>query len=599
MSVSVSQQFPEKRVTINKENNYNDFNYPSLNHKDIISIRNLDSNDFPIRKFKQLDTKRDFSLNNYTLDIPGAVPRRYGLYSRKPEYNNTNLDIEGSSPAKLYKKVNKPDFIYSNKDIEFSVPRGHHVFQNDRHLNPLNPEYKLPSFSEPTIEYNQKFIRDTLNISDIEGAQTKNYYKYKFHDNINVFNEKVDDEMIYNKIKNRKGKNYNYLDYRDVYAKKEFSNRHINPLDPVYTLNYLNGESYTYGEIDGNKPHAFSKYNTEKDGKGNKTDDIEYAQSDTKGNLRQFNIKYNRPLVYVAEKVVGAQPGTKRVGIRSARMTNPLVPNYQYPGVREEREKMKMQNKRYVSHNNIFDNRKIENIGDSNNSSFRDDGDSSFNINNSGVIEGKNNVNDIKRNNSYDNLNKYDNHNIEDNIINNNNDIQNNIEINNNNEIYNNNNIENNLDIQNKNDINNYNDIQKNNNNIENYNNFQNNNNMNYDLPKSSFELRNQDLNHLSRNRNFSENYTQTDNYSNNYNIDENYNQSGKNNINNYSPIQNNVIGDQPNVVNVKQYYNALKPEQKYYPYYYKPDLSIARTKREVQNNPYENQLSEFLKIKH
>ena len=599
MSVSVSQQFPEKRVTINKENNYNDFNYPSLNHKDIISIRNLDSNDFPIRKFKQLDTKRDFSLNNYTLDIPGAVPRRYGLYSRKPEYNNTNLDIEGSSPAKLYKKVNKPDFIYSNKDIEFSVPRGHHVFQNDRHLNPLNPEYKLPSFSEPTIEYNQKFIRDTLNISDIEGAQTKNYYKYKFHDNINVFNEKVDDEMIYNKIKNRKGKNYNYLDYRDVYAKKEFSNRHINPLDPVYTLNYLNGESYTYGEIDGNKPHAFSKYNTEKDGKGNKTDDIEYAQSDTKGNLRQFNIKYNRPLVYVAEKVVGAQPGTKRVGIRSARMTNPLVPNYQYPGVREEREKMKMQNKRYVSHNNIFDNRKIENIGDSNNSSFRDDGDSSFNINNSGVIDGKNNVNDIKRNNSYDNLNKYDNHNIEDNIINNNNDIQNNIEINNNNEIYNNNNIENNLDIQNKNDINNYNDIQKNNNNIENYNNFQNNNNMNYDLPKSSFELRNQDLNHLSRNRNFSENYTQTDNYSNNYNIDENYNQSGKNNINNYSPIQNNVIGDQPNVVNVKQYYNALKPEQKYYPYYYKPDLSIARTKREVQNNPYENQLSEFLKIKH
>ena len=595
MSVSVSQQFPEKRVTINKENNYNDFNYPSLNHKDIISIRNLDSNDFPIRKFKQLDTKRDFSLNNYNLDIPGAVPRRYGLYNRKSEFNNTNEDIEGSSPAKLYKKVNKPDFIYSNKDIEFSVPRGHHVFQNNRHLNPLNPEYKLPSYSEPNIEYNQKFIRDTLDISDIEGAQTKNYYKYKFHDNINVFNEKVDDEMIYNKIKNRKGKNYNYLDYRDVYEKKQFSNRHINPLDPVYTLNYLNGESYTYGEIDGNKPHAFS----EKDGKGNKTDDIEYAQSDTKGNLRQFNIKYNRPLVYVAEKVVGAQPGTKRVGIRSARMTNPLVPNYQYPGVREEREKMKMQNKRYVSHNNIFDNRKIENIGDSNNSSFRDDGDSSFNINNSGVIEGKNNVNDIKRNNSYDSLNKYDNHNIEDNIINNNNDIQNNIEINNNNEIYNNNNIENNLDIQNKNDINNYNDIQKNNNNIENYNNFQNNNNMNYDLPKSSFELRNQDLNHLSRNRNFSENYTQTDNYSNNYNIDENYNQSGKNNINNYSPIQNNVIGDQPNVVNVKQYYNALKPEQKYYPYYYKPDLSIARTKREVQNNPYENQLSEFLKIKH
>ena len=596
MSVSVSQQFPENRVTINKENNYNDFNYPSLNHKDIISIRNLDSNDFPIRKFKQLDTKRDFSLNNYNLDIPGAVPRRYGLYNRKSEFNNTNEDIEGSSPAKLYKKVNKPDFIYSNKDIELSVPRGHHVFQNNRHLNPLNPEYKLPSFTEPNIEYNQKFLRDTLDISDIEGAQTKNYYKYKFHDNINVFNEKVDDEMIYNKIKNRKGKNYNYLDYRDVYEKKKFSNRHISPLDPVYTLNYLNGETYTYGEIDGNKPNAFSKYNTKKDGKGNRTDDIEYAQSNSKGNLRQFNLKYNRPLVYVAEKVVGAQPGTKRVGIRSARMTNPLVPNYQYPGVREEREKMKMQNKRYVSHNNIFDNRKIENVGDSNNSSFRDDGDNSFNLNNSGVINGNNNDNDIKRNNSYDNINKYDNDNNKDNINNNNNDIQNNIEINNNG-IYNNNNIENNIDIQNNKDINNYNDIQKKNNNTENYNNYHN-NNTNYDLPTSSFELRNKDLNQLNNNRYYSENYTQTDNYSNNYNIEENYIQSGKNNLNNYSPIQNNVIGDQPNVVNVKQYYNSLKPEQKYYPYYYKPDLSIQRTKREVQNNPYENQLSQFLKIK-
>ena len=122
---------------------------------------------------------------------------------------------------------------------------------------------------------------------------------------------------------------------------------------------------------------------------------------------------------------------------------------------------------------------------------------------------------------------------------------------------------------------------------------------MNYELPKSSFELRNQDLNQLSHNRNFSENYTQTDNYSNNYNIEGNPYQSRNNNLNSYSNLQNNVIGDQPNVVNVKQYYNALKPEQKYYPYYYKPDLSIPRTKREMQNNPYENQLSQFLKIKH
>ena len=69
--------------TTNDNNKYDDYNYKSLNRKDLIINRNLDNSDFPIRKFKQLDTKRDFSLNNYVLDIKGAFPRRYGFYSKK------------------------------------------------------------------------------------------------------------------------------------------------------------------------------------------------------------------------------------------------------------------------------------------------------------------------------------------------------------------------------------------------------------------------------------------------------------------------------------------------------------------------------------
>jgi hypothetical protein len=540
MSISVSQNLPEQRL-LTEYDYYNDFNYPSLNHDDIIARRNLDSRDFRKRKFKQLDTKRDYSLNNYNLDIPGTIPRRASLYINKPEFNNTNLDIEKSTPTKLFKKTNKPDFIYSNRDIEFSIPRGHHVFQNDRHLNPLDPQYKLPSYEEPKYEFNQKFIRNTLDISDIEGAQPKNYYKYETHDNINIFNEKIDDDFISRRLKNRQGKNYNYLDYRDVYVKKPFSRRKISPLDPIYTLNYLNGESYTYGEIEGNKPVVFSKYNTEKDGKGNKTDDIEYAQPNTKSILNKFQLKYNRPLVYIAENIVGAQSGTRKHGIRSARMTNPLVPNYQYPGVREEKELRNRENKRYVSYNNIFDKKNNNlNHSDSKNNSFKDESDNS--LNNSKVIE------EVEEN------------------INNHNDIN----------LINKNIVSRNDNLNYSKSENNINYI-NNNINVNDYNNF---------------DKRNQDLYDLKNERIMTENFTQTeDDYSNIFNNIEN-----KHSRNNYYSLSNNIIGEQPKIDNLKKYYNNLKVEQKYYPHIYKPNLTLERTSREIENNPYENQLSQFLK---
>ena len=89
MSVSQSQILPHNQSLPNLETEY-----PTLQKKDTLYYRGLDSSDFPIKKFKQLDTKRDYSLNNYSLDIDGAVPKRYGLYNQKPPYHNSNADIE-------------------------------------------------------------------------------------------------------------------------------------------------------------------------------------------------------------------------------------------------------------------------------------------------------------------------------------------------------------------------------------------------------------------------------------------------------------------------------------------------------------------------
>ena len=85
MSVSVSQTLNHNNSSILEYNNY-----PTLQKKDTFYYRGLDSSDFPIRKFKQIDTKRDYSLNNYSLDIDGAKIHIYMQISKLLSQKNKN-----------------------------------------------------------------------------------------------------------------------------------------------------------------------------------------------------------------------------------------------------------------------------------------------------------------------------------------------------------------------------------------------------------------------------------------------------------------------------------------------------------------------------
>ncbi len=40
-----------------------DYNYRSLNRKDLMSLSSINDNDMKIKKFKQLETRRDWSIN--------------------------------------------------------------------------------------------------------------------------------------------------------------------------------------------------------------------------------------------------------------------------------------------------------------------------------------------------------------------------------------------------------------------------------------------------------------------------------------------------------------------------------------------------------
>lgn len=50
-----------------------DYNYRSLNRCDLMSLSSVNENDMKIKKFKKLDTKRDWSINLYNMDIPGII----------------------------------------------------------------------------------------------------------------------------------------------------------------------------------------------------------------------------------------------------------------------------------------------------------------------------------------------------------------------------------------------------------------------------------------------------------------------------------------------------------------------------------------------
>lgn len=48
-----------------------DFNYRSLNRKDLMGLSTINKEDTNIRKFKAMDSNRDWSMNLYNMDIEG------------------------------------------------------------------------------------------------------------------------------------------------------------------------------------------------------------------------------------------------------------------------------------------------------------------------------------------------------------------------------------------------------------------------------------------------------------------------------------------------------------------------------------------------
>ena len=329
MSSFSQTSFPESN---NKNNIFQvcktntDFNYPSLNRKDLMYLSTVTNNDFPLRKFKQLHTKRNWSINLYNLDIEGSSPRRFGAFNQKVDFTNKNNDIEKSSPKTLHIQLKKPEYNLSNEDIEFSKPNCV-TCKIKRHLNPLEPKYNFPKSPEYP-PYVPKFIRDNISVKDIEGAKPKKIVSNKVLKD-SLKNDDVKDSWP-RKPYVRKTK-YEFMDYRDVTNTEFQSNRNTNPLNPFYAMNFVDGTKVKFGPIEKNKSLVGSSY-MYREPFNLKVDDIEGCNIGSKNRYKKFK---GQNYCYNTNDIPGAQSGTLLKGISTKRMTNPLRPKYKYPGAEE------------------------------------------------------------------------------------------------------------------------------------------------------------------------------------------------------------------------------------------------------------------------
>ena len=104
-----------------------DFNYPSLNRKDLMILDTIKEKDFKRKGINRLISNRDWSMGLYNLDIDKSFPKRRDRYLNKIDFINKIDDIEKARPSKE-KKYNKPNFSLNVRDIEKAYPKKERQF---------------------------------------------------------------------------------------------------------------------------------------------------------------------------------------------------------------------------------------------------------------------------------------------------------------------------------------------------------------------------------------------------------------------------------------------------------------------------------------
>jgi hypothetical protein len=119
-------------------------------------------------------------------DISGAQTKsKYHQFYNKPQFLQS--DIPGSTSKILSHGRNVRDNSLYIDDIDGTRHTiRERILRTNRHVDPLIPEYKLPSYTASEVPV-VKFVKDPLNIKDIEGTAPRIKKVFETRDNISVF----------------------------------------------------------------------------------------------------------------------------------------------------------------------------------------------------------------------------------------------------------------------------------------------------------------------------------------------------------------------------------------------------------------------------
>lgn len=132
----------------------------------------------------------------------------------------TTSDILGAQPRKFTsRRTLDPDYLNLDEYENFRSSEGRSIFRApSRPRNPLDPQYDLPPVFVPSVE-EVKFVRDTLDTSDIPGARPREPRKFIERDSC-TFTESLEERCI-SKTGGGAGQPRDNLDVTDINLKNK------------------------------------------------------------------------------------------------------------------------------------------------------------------------------------------------------------------------------------------------------------------------------------------------------------------------------------------------------------------------------------------
>lgn len=123
---------------------------------------------------------------NSVADIDGAVSSvpHGSKYTDKPQVSQD--DVPGSRSRPLTRERNVRDLSLFVDDIDGTRHAiRDRMMKTNRHVDPLNPQYQLPT-AMPEDSPVPKFIRDNMDVNDIDGAKAKAPKKFQVRDTMST-----------------------------------------------------------------------------------------------------------------------------------------------------------------------------------------------------------------------------------------------------------------------------------------------------------------------------------------------------------------------------------------------------------------------------